>query len=858
MGTTSTPARQSHPNPSRHNLPPSLTSFVGRERERLDIRRLLATSRLLTLTGEGGVGKTRLALEVARTAAGAWPDGVWLVELAPLTESSLIPRVIASALGVGEQPDRSLLATLVDYLQDQSLLVILDNCEHLVADCAKFAERLLLACPGLQILATSREALGTAGEVLWRVPGLTVPGSDAEPIDRRDPAAVLARSEAVRLFCERAIATLPAFTLTERNAPLVGEICRQLGGMPLAIELAAARVGVLSVNQIVARLENQLGLLASGRRTALPRHRTPRALVDWSHDLLPSGERILLRRLSVFAGGWTLDAAEAVCAGDGVAREEILDLLAQLVAKSLVQVDNQDTDGRYRFLETIRQYAAERLREAGEEPVLRRRHRDWAVALAEEAEPYLNGPDQLRWVDHLNCELDNIRAALDWSIRAAGCAETGTDDAGLRIAAALLWFWYHDRFGEGRQWLERALASAEATASPARARALVAAGHLAYYQGDLVRSDRMLGEGLRLHRELGDRRGTAFALASLGYAAQFRGEFDRATSLLEESLELARATGDAWAVGRALQNLGVIAYARGDRDRARPLLEESLATWRHVAGSPALIMSRYNLGRVAHAQGDHAHAAEQLGESLALARAMKNRWWIATVLHSLGRAMLALGDTERAAALHRESLALRIEGGDQRSIAEALEGQAGVAVARGEAARAARLLGAAEALRAAIGSPVPPADRADHEADRQTVRSMLDEESFSTAWAEGRAMGRREAAEYALEAGQSSSPTAAVPKQSPDPWSTMGGSALSPREREVALLVARGRKNREIAETLVIGGRTVETHVTNVLAKLGLTSRSQIAAWVVERGVLTDDDDEPSGARSAQSTSRRR
>jgi predicted ATPase/DNA-binding SARP family transcriptional activator len=458
------------PTAPSNNLPLQLTSFVGREREMEEVKRLLSTTPLLTLTGSGGCGKTRLAVEVAADLIDEFPDGVWLVEFASLSDPSLLPQAVASSLDVREQPGRSILATLSEYLKPKRLLLVLDNCEHLIEACATLSESLLRACPKLQILATSRVALGIAGELTYRVPSLSLP--DTKQIQSIS-ASDLAHYEAARLFIERATFSRPTFTVTDRDAPIVAQVCHRLDGIPLAIELAAARVKVLSIDQIAHRLDNCFQLLTGGNRTALPRHQTLRATMDWSYGLLSETEQMLLRRLSVFAGGWTLSAAEAVCADTlppaphlrgelssvngglrgvrvpGIRPDEILDLLTQLVDKSLVLAEEQDKEARYRLLETVRQYGREKLIEAGEVEVVSKRHLDWYLSLAERSEPELRRPNQIVWFKRLEVERDNLRAALAWSL------ESEEVEAGLRLAGALRWFWFvRGCMSEGREWLE--------------------------------------------------------------------------------------------------------------------------------------------------------------------------------------------------------------------------------------------------------------------------------------------------------------------------------------------------------------------------------------------------------------------
>jgi predicted ATPase/DNA-binding SARP family transcriptional activator len=527
-GSPTDRSEQKPPEAGKHNLSGSLTSFVGREREKKEVERLLGTSRLLTITGTGGCGKTRLAQEVARDLVNAYADGVYLTELASLSESTLVPQAVAEALGVREQPGSSLTDTLADSLSAKTLLLVLDNCEHLVEACAHLVETLLKACPELRILTTSREPLGAAGEVIWQVPSLSGPS----PL-LRHALEELEGYESVRLFVERARYRNPAFLLDQQNARAVAEICRKLDGIPLAIELAAARAG-LSVEQIAARLDDPLRLLTGGNRTATPRQRTLRGALDWSYELLVGFERVLFRRLSVFAGGFSLEAAETVSSGEGIEEEDVLDLLSRLVDKSLV-VSEATGDGgvRYRMLEPVRQYAQERLEESGEGDALRGRHAAFFLALAEVAESKLVEPDQVSWFERLEREHDNLRAAL------RNALDRGKVEPGLRVGGAIWRFWYaRGHLSEGRRWLEEALA--QPGTAPARAKALRGAGALAWAQGDYARAETLFEESLALRRELGDRQGVAEAINGLASVARDRGEYARARALFEVNLAVCR------------------------------------------------------------------------------------------------------------------------------------------------------------------------------------------------------------------------------------------------------------------------------------------------------------------------------
>ncbi|MCI0645594.1 MAG: tetratricopeptide repeat protein, partial [Chloroflexi bacterium] len=679
---TGPPAAPPAPGRRLDNLPIALTSFVGRLGELAEVRRLLGMTRLLTLTGAGGCGKSRLALAVAAEVVAGHPDGVWLVELAALTDGALVPQAVATALGVREEPQRPLTATLVDALQPRAMLLLLDNCEHLITACAQLAQQLLRACPGLQVLATSREALGVAGETTWLVPSLSLPDPHAALSVKQ-----LAQSEAVQLFVERAAAALPTFSLTQTNAPAVAEICRRLDGIPLAIELAAARVKVLAVEQLAARLDDALRLLTGGSRTALPRHQTLRAALDWSYDLLSGPERALFRRLSVFAGGWALEAAEAY-------GRDVLELLAQLVDKSLVVVDTQAGNAaRYRLLEPVRQYSREKLQEAGETEETQAAHLAFFLRLAEEAEPHLRTAAQPAWNRRLEIEHDNLRVALEWSLI------SGEAEMGLRLAVALHPFWMPlGYYAEARAWLVRLLEMPGARAPTLlRARALSSAYGVTWRLGDYDAARLFIEEGLELRRLLGDRQGLAWDLGSLANVIGAQGDHETAGRFWEESLSLAQEVGYKDALARALNGLG----------------------------------------EIARTIGDYTQAARRYAESLSLYRELDNVEGTALLLHNLGYVRLSQGDAPQAVALFEESLALYQELGHKYGLSMCLVGLAGSATNAGRPVAAARLFGAAAALRAAIGTPDDPADRAEYERYMAATRARLDEAAFAAAWAEG-------------------------------------------------------------------------------------------------------------------------
>jgi predicted ATPase/DNA-binding SARP family transcriptional activator/DNA-binding CsgD family transcriptional regulator len=815
------------PDAGKHNLPATRSSFVGRESELRNLKRDLAMTRLLTLTGTGGCGKTRLALEVARELVGAYPDGVWLVELAPLSKGALVVHAVARVLGVKEQPDRSLTDTLVDYLRDKRVLLILDNCEHLIDAVARFVDTLLNSCSHLRILATSRENLNVEGELKWLVPSLSVPSLLQLP-----RVEELAGYDSVRLFVERARHRNTAFSVTPENAHTVARICERLDGIPLAIELAAARIG-LSVEQIAQRLDNSMRLLTSGSRTASPRQRTLRGTLDWSHELLSEDERILFRRLSTCAGGWTLEAAEGVGGSGGIEEEAVLDLLSNLVDKSLVVTEARPTDVvRYRMLEPVRQYAQERLEASEEAEAIQRRHAEFFLALAEEAEPEVEGSQQAAWLDRLEAEHDNLRTALSWSLERGEEAELG-----LRVGEALGQFWYlRGYFGEGRRWLEEALAKASPTSTATRANALRRLSFLAFMQGDLDRAQEASEEGLKLEGveqfwDIAGRRSIAAGLLHmLGLVMSAWGDPERAIQLYEESLVLSRKVGDERGIADNLLLLGMEMRSRGDLGKARELLEEGMGVGRGVGDPELLAAFLTQLCDTFVLQGDLERATVMGERAVAVCREHKHRFMLSEVLCNLGWAALLRGDPERATTLYAESLQLKQEVGIMLLLPESLDGLACVAVAEGEAERAVRLFGATRALHELVRNHLSANEYAAlREPYLASTHSQLSGEQWEAAFAEGRAMGFEEAVEYALsEEELPSSSLVPMPEQPPT-------ETLTFREREVALLVAQGLTNRQIAQELVLSEHTVHHHITNILKKLNLSSRQQVASRLSDR-----------------------
>jgi len=774
------PERASIPN----NLPQPLTSFIGRQQEIEAIQSLLAKTSLLTLAGTGGCGKTRLALRIGADLLDAYPDGVWLVELAPLSDPSLVPQAVAAALGVNEEPGRPISLTLRDTLQPRRALLLLDNCEHLLAPCAALAETLLQNCPDLQMLTTSREPLRIGGEVVYRVPSLFAPDPARLPQEEKELAAIVSEFDSVRLFMERARFQRPDLVLNRDNAPVITSICYRLDGIPLAIELAAARVRALSIEQIHVRLDDCFRLLSSGSRTALPRQQTLKAALDWSYELLTEPERLLLARLAVFAGGWTLEAAEEIT-GES---EDVLSLLADLVDKSLVAYETEYGQPRYRLLETIRQYSLEKLKESGQWEQLCARHRDYFLAYAERAEPSLYGERQKEWLDRLEREHDNLRAALTF------CRQTRSQaQAGLRLAGALAEFWdIRGHYSEGREHLQAVLAAeADYLQTPEMAKALYGAGSLAWRQCDFAAARALFEQSLALRRELGDRQGISSVLNSLGNVAIDQGDYPAAHSLYTESLEIKKDLGDRQGIAASFNNLAIVAYQQGDYARARALHEQSLQIKRKRGDRWGIAISLGNLGEIAEKLGDFVHARALLEESLAMRRELGDRWGIALALSNLGTLAHRQGDIAQVGALHEESLAIRRQLGDKvgmgasliylgnlarqqgdfararalldesieiirqvearQGVADLLKAFADLAQAQGQFERAVRLWAAMETLRGAMNSPLPPQEKTEHEQRKEAVRSVLGEKAFAAAWVSSQAMSIEQAIEYAGE-----------------------------------------------------------------------------------------------------------
>jgi predicted ATPase/DNA-binding CsgD family transcriptional regulator len=807
------------------NFPVQLTSFIGREREIADVERLLFSSHLVTLTGAGGSGKTRLAIQIANSTRESFTDGAWLVDLAPLHEPTLVAQVVGQALGLRPAADQPLLETLLDFVRSKQLLLVLDNCEHLNEACAQLAQELLSQAPELRILATSRVALAIGGETIYSISGLAWPSDNAEL--KGNPQDLM-RYDAVCLFVERARAISPDFNLTYENAWPTIEICRRLDGLPLALELASARVNVLSVEEIRARLNDRFSLLISMQHRGLEhRHRTLRAAIDWSYSLLTADEQILLRRLAVFTAGFTLDMAEAVCCGEEIGERRTLDQISSLVSKSLLIADTIGrAQARYRLLETIREYALEKLGESGETAQLRDRHLELYLARAEEAAPKLNDAYQQLWLNWLEGEHDNLRAALAWSL------ESGQIEAGLRIAIAIARFWeIRGYVPEGMVWFERLIARTdESVARIVHAQALVYASFMAMFLGNASASIAYGKKAAILAEGAGDEGNPILilALSSLDSGARMAGDYQTAFMHGERVIQLMRASsGPSFYLGMSLLAHGDVALELGAYDAARAALDESLALAREDGDAFRMAHAINSLGDLARLQGDYAAAASAYENSVTLLRELGAQHDLAAILRNLGRTCLHLGDVERACALFRESLAAHQAELNKPGMAESLNGLAAAAVLGGMPTAGTRLFAAAEAIRGQRAGSVWPAKRMEVDQYLDMARARLSEAEFQAEQAAGHALSLEQAVDYAQNL--SFKPEIAVEvREIPD--------SLTGREREVAALIGQGKTNSEIANELVLSKRTVETHVSNILSKLGLTSRGQIMRWAIDHG----------------------
>jgi len=848
------------------HLPEEPNSFVGRERELVELRQMLRRTRALTLCGPGGIGKSRLALRLLASAADEFPDGVWFVELADLRQPDLVASRIAAVIGVTEEAGRPLLETLSEALRPRRLLVTLDNCEHLLDACALLVRHLLARAPGLRLLNTSREPLSVAAETIWRVPPLSVPaggiGGIVPPGTRRAPAGAnleaapdAHRYEAVRLFADRAAASRPGFTIGPDNIAAVTAICQALDGMPLAIELAAARVRALSVDQIAARLDDRFGLLTAGDRSAAPRQRTLRAAIEWSYELLAPPERTLFRRLSVFTG-WSLEMAEQVCSDGEIPAGDVLELTAALVDKSLVVLDPEVLgQARYRMLDTIREYATMRLAQAGESAAFRARFRDYTLQTAEYSQaigmaripaPWSSRVDVFRRYD---VDAGNVSQVLSW------CLEQGDAEAALRICAAVSPCWIvWGTFTEGSEWL-RSFLALDMSAVPAQVQgaATVVRAQLVL-PSDPAAAGALAADGLKLCREAGDEYWTAVALNLLSEIAQHTGHTDEAAASADEALSIARAAGDGWNEGYALGTRAALAARAGKLREADQLASASVAVMRRIDQQWGMARALLGLGDLARFRSHPGEAHGWYVEALAILREIGARPEIARCLAGLGRVAMDLGATEQARRHLTRSLRLSHATGARISIARGLEAFAALAGHEGRPELAVRLAAAAAALREAAGLPPLPGART--ESYLAPARRQLGNAAIARLWASGRALTSEAAVALALDLTPAAAAQVATP-EGEGPALTVAGSyevatappsSLTRREYQIAELVASGRSNKAIADELSISPTTAARHVANIMAKLGFNSRTQIAAWVKDRPQgpgASDGPDEP-------------
>jgi predicted ATPase/DNA-binding CsgD family transcriptional regulator len=758
----------------RNNLPNQLTTFIGRERELSEVRGLLHTTRLLTLTGPGGTGKTRLALEAVTASGSGNPGGVCLVELGTLFDPQLLPQSVAAGLGLREERGQPVLQTIVESLRPQHALLVLDNCEHLASHVCGLADTLLRACPYLTILATSRQALGVEGETVWPVPPMSTPDPGMAELTPEE----LERYESVRLFVERARKRRPDLVMTPQNGNAIAQLCHRLDGIPLAIELAAARANVLSIEQIVERLDERFRLLVSPNQATPPRHKTLEGMMDWSYGLLTEPERALLRGLSVFAGGATLEAVVEVAGGE-LDEMSTIDLLSGLVDKSLLTLEDEGGDARYRMLETIRAYAAAKAEGERELTGLRDRHLRFYLILAEGTEDALLTSHQPTSLAQLDREHDNLRAALGWAIEDGRWTVDGgrwtksgrpstvhrppsSSHPALRLSGALVWFWYfRGHLSEGRGWLERALALSDPSErTMPRAKALSAAGVLAFLQSDLAAARSRLEESLDIWRELRDLRGTAFALTFLGRTLSRSGD-PQGRALGRESVAIFRKLGDRWGLALSLDFLGELAREEADDLRAGSLHDESLALYRELGHRWGVALELSHFAQVALQRGDFAAARARLEESLGIQREVGDKWMLAWTLRNLGDVLARLGEHPEARRLLDESLQLFNQVGDSEG--------------------------------------------------KQSAHDVL---------------SRLQALENeAQDTGKAVRPTGETSVALPD--------HLTQREVEVLGLIAEGLTDSQIAERLVLSSRTVQAHVRSIYSKLGIASRSAATRYAI-------------------------
>ena len=761
-----------------NNLPVQLTSFVGRENEIAELKQELNDHRLVTLTGSGGTGKTRLSLQIATDLLEQFDHGVWFIELAPLTDPDLIPQTILSAIGISEQPNKTPLEILKEYLHKKKMLIVLDNCEHLVTTSAQVVNALLNAAPNLKVLASSREALGVKGELSYPVPSLSLPDLKHLPSIEQ-----LSQYEAVRLFIDRALLVAPHFVADKDNAPFIAQICYRLDGIPLAIELAAARIKMLSVEQISKRLDDRFRLLTGGARTALPRQQTLRALIDWSYDILSENERLLLQRLSVFAGGWTLEAAEEVCSGNGIETYDVLDLLSQLVNKSLVVIMEYSQSGetRYRMLETIRQYAREKLLEVGGSEVVRNRHLAYFVKLVEQAEPELYRANQVKWLKHLDNELDNFRMAWEWAIN-------NDVEAGLRIFATPWRFWIaRGYFQELGEWIAQLLERYHIV-NALQVKALVVYSYCFFRNGNFTETVRIARQSLQMARTISDKQLEAFCLSALGLFTLVQGNMGEGIPLLKQGLAIYRASGDKigqadtlewlsnapneieYAIDLARESLSLcrelghlhgikgsilslarLSIVKGDFSSSAPWLEEALSISRELGDQAGEAEMHEVYGHLAYWQGDYEQAIAQFEEAIILSEKIGDKFRYLWAQVNIAYAVLRQRDNQRAREMFEDCIQSSQESGSLITLAYAVEGLASLNVYQGRPKHAVQLFAWANCMREMMNNQRPPVEQDAVEKDLTIIHSKIDETEFARLSSAGRTMTEEQAIALALE-----------------------------------------------------------------------------------------------------------
>jgi non-specific serine/threonine protein kinase len=757
-----------------------VTSFVGRRREILQVRRLLSQARLLTLSGPAGVGKTRLALQVAHRLQRTFPGGVWLVDLSAVQEPDLLAQAVADSLCIRDESARPTEAVLQEYLAGKSVLLLIDNCEHLLDACAELIGALLRGVPGLRILATSREPLRIIGEHVFDVRPLSIPDPE-----KGFPSGDLLGYEATALLLERAVAAVPGLVVDADNAEAMAAIAQRLDGLPLAIELAAVRLNALSPKQLLERLDDVFAVLGAGVRGGKPRQQTLRSVIDWSFNLCSPPEQALWARLSVFSGSFDLEAANAVCSTDGILGHSVLDLVTGLLDKSILIREEQPCGVRYRLLDTIRQYGRERLDESGQRVTLRRRHRDYYRRLARQMETEWYSPSQLTWFNRMTPEGPNVRVALDFCL-----TEPGQAQAGMEIATALCAYWHsHGYLHESCRWFERLLTQ-DQELTPTRAKALLIAAALMLDLNDVTGATPFLKEGRALASQFGDPVDQAFAARASGLAALLCGDVPGAATLFEEALARYQAADEVGGVLHVRFHLATAAMLLGDTDRAMTLAEQCVS--------------------LSESLGDH--------------------WLRSWMLWTQGVVAWRQGDTRWAAQLERDSIERKQLFNDRLGIGQCVDVLAWTAAADGQAQRAARLLGAVQVIWRETGASLYQHLTGFHQEVETQLRQALGPEVFEAASAEGSKLTYDQIVTYTL----GKTPTTRTsPRQTEGDKNAL--ELLTPREQEVAELVAEAMSNKQIAARLVISQRTAETHIEHILTKLGFTSRTQIAAWLLQQ-----------------------